>query len=64
MAFGPEGLLYTCESNGIFSYAADGKKSTRSEAAHCWDLVVMRDGGIYGSMPWGGGVPRSISLQA
>ena len=57
MAFGPEGLLYTCESKGIFGYAADGKRSTRSEAAYCWDLVVMRDGGIYGSMPWGGGRP-------
>ncbi|MGA2987656.1 MAG: SMP-30/gluconolactonase/LRE family protein [Terriglobia bacterium] len=51
LAFGPDGLLYVCESKGIVSYTADGRKSVRAEGVGCSDLTAAHDGGFYFTNP-------------
>jgi enterochelin esterase-like enzyme len=47
LAFGPDGQLYGCESDGIVSYASNGKKSVRLRGVGCRGIAVTRAGGVY-----------------
>jgi sugar lactone lactonase YvrE len=47
LAFGPDGRLYGCDSDGIVSYASNGKKSVRLRGVDCKGIAVTRAGGLY-----------------
>jgi sugar lactone lactonase YvrE len=47
MAFGPDGLLYSCNDEGIVTYSSDTKRIVRLGGdAHCQDIVVTSQGGL------------------
>jgi enterochelin esterase-like enzyme/sugar lactone lactonase YvrE len=46
LAFGPDGRLYGCDSDGIVSYAPNGKKSVRLRGVDCKGIAVTRAGGL------------------
>jgi enterochelin esterase-like enzyme/sugar lactone lactonase YvrE len=47
LAFGPDGLLYGCDVQGIARYTPDGKKSVRFRGVFCVDLAFTNGGGLY-----------------